>query len=103
LRNKKPTKNGLLGVFSEGVVAFCAAEELRGCFVAASGLHLPDVHKHVPTFWALHPHGGHCFNVVFFADNRDLLLQGVFDDFSARFSLSGLFLAGLNVAAFWAS
>ncbi len=91
-----------LGVFSEGVVAFGATEELRGGFVSASGLNLPNVDLHVAAFGALHPHSWHGLHVVLFADDCDLLLQRVFDDFPVSFGLSGIFGFGFDVAAFWA-
>jgi hypothetical protein len=62
-------RESMLRVFSECVVAFGASEELRGRLVAASGLHLPNINKHVAAFGALHPHGWHSVNFVFFPDD----------------------------------
>ena len=60
---------GCSGVFSEGVVAFCASEELGWGFVAASGLHLPDVGSVVSAFWACYFGGGQGAYLVFFSDH----------------------------------
>jgi hypothetical protein len=59
---------GCLGVFSEGVSAFCASEELGCAFVAASGLHLPGVGSVVSAFWAGYVGGGHGAYLVLFGD-----------------------------------
>ena len=74
-----------LGVFSERVVAFCAAEELGRCFVAAPRLDLPDINQHVAAFWALHPHGRHRVHLIFFSDYCHLLLKVVCYYFSTYF------------------
>jgi len=42
-KKQRQAKSYGLAVFSEGVVAFGASEELRGGFVASSGLYLPCV------------------------------------------------------------
>ncbi len=91
-----------LGIFSEGVVTFGASEKLRRRFVAAPRLHLPDINQHVAAFGALHAHGGHGFNLVFFADNGHLLLQGMFYDFGAYLVFAFSVCVGLDVAAFGA-
>ena len=71
----------VLGVFSEGVVAFCAAEELGWGFVAATSLHLPNISQVVSAFWAFHLEGWHRVDFLFlFAYNRHSLLDVVFDD-----------------------
>jgi hypothetical protein len=77
-------------VFSEGVAAFCATHKLRGCFVAASRLHLPNINKHVPAFGAFHPEGWQRIQfLVFFSYNGYQLLQIVLND-PAFFQLSFL-------------
>jgi hypothetical protein len=52
------------------VSAFCATHKLRGRFIAASSLHLPNKDQVVIAFVALHFYGLHCFDfLVFFSDN----------------------------------
>jgi hypothetical protein len=90
-----------LAVLSEGVVAFCAAQELGWGFISASCLHLPDVSGVVSAFWAFDPNGGKCSQFLFFfAYNGDKLLRIMLDylaDFG--FNFLGWFL--LFVSAFW--
>jgi hypothetical protein len=86
------------------MIAFCAAEELSGRFIAASSLHLPNVNQHVAAFGALHPHSWHGVHfLVFFTDNRHLLLHAVLYDFAAYLCVSFVSSVRLHVAAFRAS
>ena len=91
-----------LGVFSECVVAFCAAEELGRCFVSSARLDLPDINQHVAAFWALHPHGWHRVYLIFFSDDGHSFLKVVFYDFSAYFGFRCR-VCSFYVSAFGAS
>ena len=85
------------------MVALRATEELRRGFISTPCLYLPDVDNHVPAFGAFHPHCRHSIDVVFFADNCNLLLQSVLYDFTTCFCFSFLFGVGLNITTLIAS
>jgi hypothetical protein len=88
-----------LGVFPEGVVAFCASEELGCAFVAASGLHLPSVGSVVSAFWTCYVGDGHSTDLMLLCDYGYAFLgwtlNGLGNSFCALFCF---FL----VSTFWA-
>jgi hypothetical protein len=90
---------GCLGVFSEGVTAFCASEELGCAFVAASGLHLPSVGEVVSAFWACHVGGGHGAYLVLFGDYGYAFLGWTLNGFGNLFCA---FFGGFLVSTFGA-
>ena len=60
----------ILAVFSKRMSAFCASHKLSCSFIAASGLHLPDIDHVVITFFAFHFYGLHrCDLLILFTDN----------------------------------
>jgi hypothetical protein len=71
-----------LAVFSEGMVAFGAAEELRGSFISTTGLNLPNIDEVVAAFGAFLLDGRHCADfLVFLSDDGYELLEVVMDGF----------------------
>lgn len=71
-----------LAVFSEGMVAFGASEELRGSFISTTSLDLPNVDEVVTAFGAFLLDGGHCADfLVFLSDDGYKLLEVVMDGF----------------------
>jgi hypothetical protein len=59
----------ILAVFSKRMSAFCASHKLSGGFIAASGLHLPNIDQIIGAFFAFHFYGLHGGDLlVFFTD-----------------------------------
>jgi len=84
-----------LSVFSKRVSAFSATHKLSGRLIAASGLHLPNVHHVVIAFFALHLNRLHRRNLLILLayDSHERLRFRLNDRPSASFSFSvcGLF------------
>lgn len=69
-------------VFSEGVVALRASEELGRRFVASSCLNLPNVGHVVSTFWAFNAHRRQNSKfLLFLSNNSNGLLWAVLNHF----------------------
>ena len=89
----------LLGVLSEGEIAFGASEEEGWAFVSASGLDLPEVGGVVFAFWARYFLYGHGADVIFFSDDRYCFFFGVADFFGV---VSGVVFSWFFVSTFLA-